>query len=114
MISPGDCDSICRKFTQFTLECKFSPPALTVVWILPHLNNINLSDFSGHTVYNQFAEGSVTVRVNSSMKYDSYTCNVIFPNGQLMASNTIEEEGIQLEHEPFYLMYEFCYFDAVL
>ena len=91
VIRPKNCSTICRRFSTFTLECRFYSPALLVTWFVPGQNNIQLSGIAGHTVQNK--NGSVTVNVDFAMKFPSYACNVIFLNGQAMASERIEEEG---------------------
>lgn len=98
VILPRRCDYICQKFKSFTLECRFSPPALSVVWNVPGFNNIDLRNYQGHEVNGQPAEGSVTVSINSSMKYATYACNVLFPGGHPMVSDSVNE-GTTLSHQ---------------
>ena len=89
--SPRPCDYICPMYEEFVLQCNFSSMPSFVVWILPHLDNVDLRNFQGHTVDSQFSRGYVNVRVISLMKFDTYVCNVVYPDGQLMASKRIEE-----------------------
>ena len=93
VIQPRKCSAICRSYSTFTLECKPNSPALLVTWFVPGQSNIQLNGIAGHTVRNQLPNGSVTVDVDFARKYSSYACNVLFVNGQVMASERIEEEG---------------------
>ena len=91
---PKLCDYICLAFSSFTLQCNFSGNPLFVNWNVPGSPFVDLSTMDGHTVdMTTIAIGHVTAHVDARRKFASYACNVVYPDGDLLTSNTIQEEG---------------------
>ena len=90
---PTPCKYICRSFSTFILQCKFTPPAMFVLWNVANQTFVDLKNIIGFFVdETQLSEGIVTLTVLKKI-YNSYACNVVFHGGHPIVSNTIEEEG---------------------
>lgn len=115
VIDPKSCREICRSFSNFTLQCSFTPPALFVHWILPDYVNVNLDTFGGHRVNdNQIKNGIVTVNIDAEMKFASYACNVVYPGGIPQVSNTVQEEGTTTVHCELFFHVQLSLLDFII